>query len=98
MIKRLVFDELFLCLYNYTIIWPGSCYNADMKKKIFALCCFLLIVSLPLIQSCSDDIGPTQQCNDCTSDFPWSTDGSDTCYETKDRCESAEGVECFVCL
>ena len=98
MIKRLVFDELFLILYKLTIFWSGSCYIPDMKKKIFALTFSVVLFSLPFINACSDDIGPQQQCNNCTTDFPWSTDGSDTCYETKDICENEEGVECFVCI
>ncbi|MCR9254034.1 MAG: hypothetical protein NXI20_26725 [bacterium] len=34
----------------------------------------------------------------CNTDFPYSTDGSDTCYETKEVCEDTEGVGCFVCI
>lgn len=68
-----------------------------MKKKLVLLMSAVAVL-FTLLQACSDDIGPVSQCNNCNSDFPWSTDGSDTCYETKAACESAEGVDCFVCL
>lgn len=81
-----------------TIFWRVSCYLSDMKKKILALIFVLATSYVVLIQACSDDIGPTQQCNNCTPDFPWSTDGSENCYESRENCETREGVDCFLCL
>ncbi len=64
-------------------------------KTIFKLSLVIVVFAgISQLVSCEE---PLEECL-CTSNHPYSTDGSDTCYETKEICEDNEGVACFVCL
>ncbi len=68
-------------------------------KRLFKYTLALLSIGFCLgIYACTDDVGPLSRCNNCDADFPYSTDGSSTCYEAQASCESAEGTDCFICL
>jgi len=63
-----------------------------MKRKTRILVFFAVLLSG--ILSCET----REECEECSGDFQWTTEGLFRCYETQVDCESATGDSCFRCF
>ena len=67
-----------------------------MKRfRLFLL--VLSIASVSVFVSCTDDGEVTSDCSGCSSDNPYSTTSSSTCYATLTACNDAETGTCSRC-